>query len=62
MRGDVEDVVSTLCAIAHLTKKMAADKDSWELMVEKAHDWLQEQTGWAVEELELLVEDAKLLG
>ncbi|KAK9442153.1 von Willebrand domain containing protein [Metarhizium brunneum] len=38
--GDVEDVLATLCAIAHLQKKMAADKDSWELMVDKACSWL----------------------
>ncbi|KAF5135105.1 von Willebrand factor A domain-containing protein 5A [Metarhizium anisopliae] len=52
--GDVEDVLATLCAIAHLQKTMAADKDSWELMVDKACSWLQDQVGRIEEELDLL--------
>ncbi|KID97473.1 von Willebrand domain containing protein, partial [Metarhizium majus ARSEF 297] len=52
--GDVEDVLATLCAIAHLEKKMAADKDLWELMVDKAPSWLQDQVGRIEEELDPL--------
>lgn len=58
--GDVASMLATLCTLVYLKKKMAADKDSWELMADKAENWLQDQTGQTVEELEALVEDAKL--
>jgi hypothetical protein len=57
---DVADVVATLCAVICLKKIMAADKDSWELMVEKAENWLQNQTGQTMGNLETLIEDAQL--
>lgn len=57
---NVADVLATLCAVMYLKKKMANDKDSWELMTDKAEDWLQDQTGQTMEQLEVLVENAKL--
>jgi hypothetical protein len=57
--ADVADVLATLCTVIYLRKALAADKDSWELMADKAENWLQDQTGKTMAELESLV-DAKL--
>ncbi|KAH0531393.1 hypothetical protein TsFJ059_000230 [Trichoderma semiorbis] len=51
------DVLATLCAVVFLKKKLASEKDSWELLVQKAEDWLKAQTGADVLELEKEVEE-----
>ncbi|KAF3065435.1 von Willebrand factor A domain-containing protein 5A [Trichoderma lentiforme] len=51
------DVLATLCAVVFLKKKLASEKDSWELLVQKAEDWLRAQTGADVLELEKEVEE-----
>ncbi|CAM1501520.1 Fc.00g035040.m01.CDS01 [Cosmosporella sp. VM-42] len=50
------DVLATLCAVVFLKTKLREDKESWEMLVEKAEDWLKEQQGESVEELEKQVE------
>ncbi|RFU73691.1 vault poly [Trichoderma arundinaceum] len=52
------EVLATLCAVVFLKKKLADEKDTWELFVQKAEDWLRNQTGEDVQELESIVEDA----
>lgn len=51
-------VLATLCAVAYLKKKLADEKDVWELIVQKAEDWLRGQTQEDVMELEKIVEGA----
>ncbi|PTB70209.1 hypothetical protein BBK36DRAFT_1173527 [Trichoderma citrinoviride] len=51
------DVLATLCAVVFLKKKLASEKDSWELLVQKAEDWLRNQTGTDVVEWEKTVND-----
>lgn len=51
-------VLATLCAVAFLKNKLADEKDVWELIVEKAEDWLRGQTQEDVMELEKIVEGA----
>ncbi|KAI1145852.1 von Willebrand factor type A domain-containing protein [Nemania diffusa] len=43
------DTVATALAIAFLQKRMAHEADSWELIVEKARNWLGQQQGVDVE-------------
>jgi hypothetical protein len=45
-REDVGKVVATALAVTYLEKKMASEEETWELIVEKARDWL----GEAIEE------------
>lgn len=49
-------VLATLCAVAYLKKKLADEKDVWELIVQKAEDWLRGQTQEDVMELEKIAE------
>ncbi|KAL7804026.1 VIT domain-containing protein [Trichoderma afarasin] len=51
------DVLATLCAVVFLKKKLASEKDSWELLVQKAENWLRAQTGADVLALEKEVEE-----
>lgn len=51
------DVLATLCAVVFLKKKLASEKDSWELLVQKAEDWLRVKTGVDVLALEKEVEE-----
>lgn len=37
------DVLATACAVAYFKSKLAAEADAWEMIVEKAEDWLQEK-------------------
>ncbi|KAK4080887.1 hypothetical protein Trihar35433_1992 [Trichoderma harzianum] len=55
------DVLATLCAVVFLKKKLASEKDSWELLVQKAEDWLRAQTGADVLDLEKQVEEKLFL-
>ncbi|UNI22233.1 hypothetical protein JDV02_008140 [Purpureocillium takamizusanense] len=54
------DALATLCAVAYLRRRLAGDKDAWELMVDKAESWLEDQTGEAKEALAKRVRDAAL--
>lgn len=37
------DVLATSVAVVYLEDKMADEQDSWELVVDKARQWLEEQ-------------------
>ncbi|KAF7560230.1 hypothetical protein G7046_g3938 [Stylonectria norvegica] len=50
------DVLATLCAVVFLKKKLADEEDAWEMLVDKAENWLQDQTGGDLEALEKAVE------
>ncbi|PHH88984.1 hypothetical protein CDD83_6790 [Cordyceps sp. RAO-2017] len=50
--GSRADVAATLCAVLFLKQKLAKDRSAWELMVEKAERWLEEQTGQTTASLE----------
>ncbi|KAJ6442386.1 von Willebrand domain-containing protein [Purpureocillium lavendulum] len=54
------DVLATLCAVAYLKKKLANERDAWELMVEKAESWLENQTGEGKDVLARKVDAAAL--
>jgi hypothetical protein len=56
--NQLQVVLATLCAVVYLKKKLADEKDVWELIVEKAEDWLRGQTQEDVLELEKIVERA----
>ncbi|UKZ61040.1 uncharacterized protein TrAtP1_002314 [Trichoderma atroviride] len=56
--SQLQVVLATLCAVAYLKKKLADEKDVWELIVQKAEDWLRGQTQEDVMELERIVEAA----
>ena len=45
------DVVVTACVVAYLQKKLADDKDAWEMMADKAIDWARDQVGGQYDEL-----------
>ncbi|KAI0526388.1 von Willebrand factor type A domain-containing protein [Xylaria bambusicola] len=47
--GTRDAVVATALAIAFITKHMARDAETWELIVQKARDWLGQQHGVNVE-------------
>ncbi|KAK1255667.1 hypothetical protein MKX07_007926 [Trichoderma sp. CBMAI-0711] len=51
------DVLATLCVVVFLKKKLAAEQEIWELLVQKAEDWLERQRGADVVEWERIVED-----
>ncbi|KAM0265332.1 hypothetical protein ACHAQJ_000172 [Trichoderma viride] len=50
------DVLATVCAVVFLKMKLADEKDVWELIVQKAEDWLR-GTGANAMELEKFVQD-----
>lgn len=43
--GYADEVLATACAVAYLKTKLTHDKDTWEMMVEKAEKWLSAQGG-----------------
>ncbi|KAH7009985.1 von Willebrand factor type A domain-containing protein [Ilyonectria destructans] len=53
---DRDVILATMCAVVFFKKNLKAEKDAWEMLVEKAETWLEEQLGESVEELEKLVE------
>ncbi|KAK8079385.1 von Willebrand factor A domain-containing protein 5A [Apiospora hydei] len=57
--GQNPDVIATICVIAWLRKECAGEKDSWELVVDKALAWLAVQLPG--KDIEGLVEMAKAL-
>lgn len=54
------DVLATLCAVVFLKKRLANEKDAWELMVDKAERWLEDQTAVSAATLEQMVGAAGL--
>ncbi|KAH8686558.1 von Willebrand factor type A domain-containing protein [Ilyonectria robusta] len=55
-RADRDVILATMCAVVFFKKNLKAEKDAWEMLVEKAETWLEEQLGESVEELEKLIE------
>lgn len=53
-----EAILATALAIAFFKKKLAAEEDSWELVIEKASGWLREQLGGSAN-VETLVEEVE---
>ncbi|KAM5347225.1 hypothetical protein ACJ41O_010230 [Fusarium nematophilum] len=50
---EVGSLVATACAIVFFRNKLTGDKDTWEMVVDKAEGWLEEQIGeQGVKELE----------
>lgn len=39
------DALATLCAVLFFKHKLAGDEDAWEMMVDKARDWLADSLG-----------------
>ncbi|KAH6973169.1 von Willebrand factor type A domain-containing protein [Ilyonectria sp. MPI-CAGE-AT-0026] len=54
--ADRDVILATMCAVVFFKKNLKAEEDAWEMLVEKAEAWLEEQLGESVEELEMLVE------
>lgn len=54
--ADRDVILATMCAVVFFKKNLKAEKDAWEMLVEKAEAWLEDQLGESVEELEKLVE------
>lgn len=48
---DRDTITATLCAVEYLKRKLMADKDSWEMVVEKAEQFLVQKTGLPMDEL-----------
>ncbi|PFH62873.1 hypothetical protein XA68_11429 [Ophiocordyceps unilateralis] len=57
---DDGQVLATLCVILFLKQTLAGDKEVWELMVEKAQEWLEKQTGEKAADLEDWFLEARL--
>ncbi|KAF4461133.1 Vault poly [Fusarium albosuccineum] len=50
------DILATACAVMFFKTKLQSEKDTWEMLVEKAEGWLDEKVGEeAVKELESLI-------
>ncbi|KKY13397.1 putative von willebrand domain containing protein [Diplodia seriata] len=56
-----DDVVATVLAIAFLRLKVAEEEEAWELVVEKAEDWLNEGSGVGEEVVRAMKEKAEAL-
>jgi hypothetical protein len=54
------DVFATAVVVAYLEEKMAGEKDSWELVVDKAREWMEEKCR-GVEEVEKIMAAARRL-
>lgn len=44
-KGSADDVLATICAVAFLKKVLSEEKEAWEMIVDKAVMWLEEQLG-----------------
>ncbi|KPM39728.1 hypothetical protein AK830_g6804 [Neonectria ditissima] len=53
---DRDSILATACAVVYYKKNLAAEKDSWEMLGNKAESWLEEQLGGDTEEVERLLE------
>jgi hypothetical protein len=40
-RDTNENVIATLCVLVFMRKRLAAEKDAWEMIAEKARAWLE---------------------
>jgi hypothetical protein len=54
------DVFATAVVVAYLEEKMAGEKDSWELVVDKAREWMEEKCR-GVEGVEKIMAAARTL-
>ncbi|KAL6410740.1 hypothetical protein AUP68_07172 [Ilyonectria robusta] len=50
-----DDILATVCAVVFIKTKLDVEKEAWEILVQKATDWLEEQIGRDVEELEKVI-------
>ncbi|KJZ74275.1 hypothetical protein HIM_06281 [Hirsutella minnesotensis 3608] len=57
---DRDDILATLCVVAFLAREMKHQREAWELMVDKAEGWLEEQSGQTVEKLHEVLAKAGL--
>ncbi|VUC25886.1 unnamed protein product [Clonostachys rosea] len=55
---DAETIIATACTVTFLKKKLAADKELWEMLADKAEMWLRGKVGEDVEQLFKAVEKA----
>ncbi|KAF5543874.1 hypothetical protein FPHYL_11157 [Fusarium phyllophilum] len=44
-RSEKDDVLSTACAVLFFKKKLQEEMDTWEMLVEKAEGWLEDNIG-----------------
>lgn len=42
---NMDDILATTCAIAYFKTKLANNKETWEMIVEKAEAWLRAKVG-----------------
>ncbi|KAH7136703.1 von Willebrand factor type A domain-containing protein [Dactylonectria estremocensis] len=54
--ADRNTILATMCAVVFFKKNLKAEKDVWEMLVDKAESWLEDQLGEGVEDLEKAVE------
>ncbi|KAH7126171.1 von Willebrand factor type A domain-containing protein [Dactylonectria macrodidyma] len=54
--ADRNTILATMCAVVYFKKNLKAEKDVWEMLVDKAESWLEDQLGEGVEDLEKAVE------
>ncbi|CAG9990159.1 unnamed protein product [Clonostachys byssicola] len=55
---DAEIIIATACAVTFLKQKLAADKELWDMLADKAEIWLRDKVGEDVEQLFKAVEKA----
>lgn len=49
------EILATVCAVVFIKTKLDVEKEAWEILVQKATDWLEEQIGGGVKELEKVI-------
>ncbi|KAI5455958.1 von Willebrand factor type A domain-containing protein [Mariannaea sp. PMI_226] len=50
--ADKDVIVATACAVVFFKKKLEAEREAWEMLVDKAEAWLDDQVGESREDLE----------
>jgi hypothetical protein len=55
--SNTADILATICTVVYLKKKLASEKDAWDMLVQKAQDWLEDETGASIDNLVEAVED-----
>lgn len=50
-------VSASVCVIVYLKKNLPGEKETWEMIVDKAQSWLKETTGQTSQDLEALVQN-----
>jgi hypothetical protein len=59
--GNDKDADATALAVAYLENKVASKRDVWEMVVEKARNWLAKQLGLSADGVDMVKEAAKYL-